>query len=191
MSLIDFNSAPTQRDDFELIPDGTKVPVQITVRPGHAGDGGWLKRSKAGDCLMIDAEFVIVDGPFAKRKFWSQLTVDGETEGQKKAVEISVARLRGILESAFGVRPDDESDKAMAKRRISSYGDIDGLRFWAVVGIEKGKDGYKDKNNIKTVLTPDRSDWQQLEQVKTAGGNHAVVAAQQTAKVSGARPSWA
>lgn len=188
--MIDFNNAPKQRDEFELIPDGTIVPVQMTIRPGHAGDGGWLKRSNSGECLMIDAEFVVTEGDFAKRKFWSTMVVDGTTDGQKKAVEISVARVRAILESSRGINPADESASALEKRRISSYGDLDGLRFWAVVGIEKGKDGYKDKNGLKAVVTPDRREWRALEQM---GGNAMSAGAMMASKPANgaARPSWA
>lgn len=192
--MLDFNSAPTQRDgEFDLIPDGTIVPVQMTVRPGNAGDGGWLKRSNSGECLMIDAEFVVTEGKFSKRKFWSFMTVDGVTDGQKKAVEISVARLRAILESARGIRPDDESVSAMERRRADSYGDFDGVRFWGVVGIEKGQNGYKDKNTLKTVITPERAEWRQLDQIKSAAAPATVhPGAMQAAKAAGAaKPSWA
>lgn len=184
--MIDFNDAPEQRG-FELIPTGTIVPVQMTIRPGNAGDAGWLKRSNTGECLMIDAEFIVLDGKYAKRKFWTLMTVDGQTEGQKKAVEISVSRIRAILESAHGIKPSDDSADAAKSRRISSYAELDGIRFWASVGIEKGKEGYKDKNVLQGVVTPDRSDWSKLDQVKTGGGN--ATASNSAGNTS--RPAWA
>jgi hypothetical protein len=107
----DFNGAEQQREGG-LIADGTVAVVHLTIRPGNAGEGGWLKRSKGGDSQALDCEFTVVDGPFAKRKFWSLFTVEGTTEGHAKAAEISASRLRGILESAKGIRPDDESDAA-------------------------------------------------------------------------------
>src|SRR4051812_2789195 len=108
---MDFNNAPEQREGG-TIPDGTVAVVHLTVRPGNSGEGGWLKRSKAGDSEAMDCEFTIVEGPHAKRKFWSLFTVEGTTEGHAKAAEISASRLRGILESAKGIRPDDESEAA-------------------------------------------------------------------------------
>ena len=190
---IDLNGAGPQRDEFALIPDGTIVPVQMTIRPGNAGDGGWLKRSNNVDtpCLMIDAEFIILEGEYAKRKFWSLLTVDGTTDGHKKAAEISISRIRAMLESAYGIKPSDDSAEAVAKRRINTFGDLDGLRFWAVLGVESGKDGYKDKNVLKAVITPERTEWRLLPQVAKPVGTMAPVGIAAQAVVNAARPSWA
>lgn len=190
---FDFNNAQEQREGG-LIADGTIAVVHLTVRPGNAGEGGWLKRSKAGDSQAMDCEFTVVDGPFAKRKFWSLFTVEGTTEGHAKAGEISASRLRGILESAKGIRPDDESDAAKNARRVSSWGDFDGLRFVAKIGIEKGNEGYKDKNTLDAAITPDRKTWVKVDQVqKPASGGFqqvgAAVAAQ--ASQSAGKPSWA
>ena len=164
---IDFNNAEAQRE-VGIIPDGTIAVVHMTVRPGNAGEGGWLKRSKAGDSMALDVEFTIVEGPFAKRKFWSLFTLEGTTEGHARAGDISASRLRAILESARGIRPDDESETAKAGRRMNSWGDFDGLRFVAKIGIEKAKEGsgFKDKNSLEAAITPDRKAWIKVEQVK-------------------------
>lgn len=192
---FDFNDAETQRATGELIPDGTIVPVHMTLRPGGAGDEGWLKLTKAGDGMMLDAEFTVIEGEHARRKFWSLFTVDGTTEGQKKAVGITRSRIRAMLESARGIDPTDESDRAVEGRRIASYGDLDGLRFWAVVGLEKGTDGYKDKNVLKAVITPDRRDWSKLPQDARPAARPGAAAASRPAAVAapkgGARPAWA
>ena len=68
------------------IPDDTVATVQVTIRPGGAGEGGLLKRSKDGGCEMLDLEFVVVDGPHAKRKLWERMIVSGTTDGHAKAV---------------------------------------------------------------------------------------------------------
>lgn len=161
--MLDFNAAEPQRD-MGLIDDGTVAVVQINVRPGHAGEGGWLKRSKTGESEALDCEFTVVDGPYAKRKFWTLFTLGGISEGQKKAGDISGSRIRGILESARGIKPDDQSDAAKAARQIDDWGDLDGLRFIAKIGVEKGKDGFKDKNVLEVAVTPDRTAWKKVEQ---------------------------
>lgn len=190
----DFNSAPEQRNG-DLIPDGTIVPVHLTIRPGNSGEGGWLKRSKAGDSMALDCEFTVTEGPHAKRKFWSLFTMEGTSEGHQKAADISASRIRAILESAHNIRPDDESDAAKTKRRLSSWGDLDGLRFVAKVGIEKGKDGYKDKNALSEVITPDRKQWSKVEQVaKQQGFQQVGAVAQQAvaaAQAGNNKPAWA
>lgn len=185
----DFNDAEKQSAGG-LIPNNTIVPVHLTVRPGGAGEDSWLKRSKAGDSLAVDCEFTVLDGPYARRKFWSLLTVEGETEGQKKAMGISRSRLRAMLESARGISPADESEKAKEARKVTSYGDFDGLRFLATVGIEKAKDGYEAKNIFLGAVTPDRKDWEGLEQVGSTNVVKHPAAQAAPAKAAG-RPSWA
>jgi hypothetical protein len=190
----DFGNAAPQRDGG-LIDDGTIATVHLTVRPGNSGEGGWLKRSKGGDSSALDCEFTVVDGKFAKRKFWTLFTVEGTTEGHAKAAEISASRLRGILESAKGIRPDDESENAKAARRIKDMGELDGLRFVAKIGVEKGTGGFKDKNILEAAVTPDRKDYVKPEQVAKPAGSFAPVGqvAAQVAQAAGAsaKPSWA
>ena len=61
MNSYDFNDADTQRN-FDVIPDGTIATVRMKVRPGNAGEGGWLRRSKDGISEALDCEFVVLDG---------------------------------------------------------------------------------------------------------------------------------
>lgn len=189
---MDFNNAEAQREVGGLIDDGTIAVVHLTVKPGNAGEGGWLKRSKAGDSQALDCEFTVVDGNFAKRKFWSLFTVEGTTEGHAKAAEISASRLRGILESARGINPTDESDTAKNGRRVTSWGDFDGVRFIAKIGIEKGTNGYKDKNTLVAAVTPDRRDWHKVEQVaKTTTASPSIAPGAMAATATVSKPSWA
>jgi hypothetical protein len=55
--MLDFNRACSQKHGFDLIPDGAIVPTGMEIRPDHAGTEGWLRRSQAGDCPMLDAAF--------------------------------------------------------------------------------------------------------------------------------------
>ncbi len=170
--------------------------MHLTVRPGNSGEGGWLKRSKGGDSQALDCELTVVDGPFAKRKFWSLFTVEGTTDGHAKAAEISASRLRGILESARGIRPDDETDAAKAARRVSSWGDFDGLRFTAKIGIEKAKEGsgFKDKNSLDAAITPDRKAWVKVEQIAkplTSPPIAPTLAAATATAIASGKPAWA
>jgi hypothetical protein len=189
----DYTDAPEQRGN-ELIPADTIATVQLTIRPGGAGEGGLLKRSKDGGCEMIDAEFVVVDGPHAKRKLWENLVISGTTDGHAKAAEISRGKLRAMLESARGIKPSDTSAEAR-KARTAELGDFDGLRFIARIGIEKGRqkndgtgDSYPDRNIIAAVITPDRKDWHTVEQAPRPAGSAASNAA---VVVPISKPAWA
>lgn len=193
---FDFNTAEKQQAPG-LIPHGTAVPVHMTMRPGGAGDGNWLKRSnKDPNCLMMDCEFTVTEGPYARRKFWSMMIVAGDTDGQKTAVGITHSRLRAILESAHGVMPADESAEAIKARQVDGYEDFDGIRFVAVVGEEKGQANpsggmYKDKNVLTGAVTPDKQGWAKLDQQpKQHRASAGAMAAAGAAKATAQRPNW-
>jgi hypothetical protein len=198
MTVMDFNTAGPQKN-FDVIPAGTIASLHMTVKPGGAGEGGWLRRSKAGDSEALDCRLTVVDGEFAKRVFFTLFTVAGTTEGQAVAADISRRRLRAMLESARNIRPDDESDAAKQARRAESWGDLDGLRFVGRIGIEPAKENFKAKNILTEVITPDRKEWHAVEQVpkqanaatspqQAAAGTAAAAAAAAPAIT---RPAWA
>jgi hypothetical protein len=183
----DFNNAGEQKT-FEVIPDGTIADMQMRIRPGNAGEGGLLKRSKNGDAEGLDAELVILDGPYAKRKFWSYMITSGTTDGHATAADITNRRLRAILECARGLKPTDVSEEAKAKR-VAEYSDFDGVRFVAKIGVEPGSEQYpKAKNVLAEIVTPDRKEWHQVEQVAVA---KSAPAAQAAASTTIAKPAWA
>jgi hypothetical protein len=151
---LDFNDAGPQQS-FEVIPNATICMLQMHIRPGN--DGGWLTPSKDGNSKHLNCEFVVVDGEHAKKKLWSRLTVEGVNHAQ--AIRISNATLRAILESARNITPNDNSPEAVAARRTTGWNDFDGVQFVARLGMEPPKNGYKAKNTIDEVLTPDRQGW--------------------------------
>jgi hypothetical protein len=167
---LDLNDATGKQRSFDLIPHGTIVTLQIKVRSGNAGEGGWLRRSKDGNSEALDLELTVVGGPHDKRKIWDLVTVAGTTSGHAQAIEISRARLCAIIECARGIRPNDASEAARQARHLNSYGDFDGLRFIAKIGIEKGAvkpnggGTFPDKNRLLEVITPDRKEWQKVDQ---------------------------
>ena len=159
---MDYNSAGAQKS-FDVIPDGTIVVVQMNIRRGNAGEGGLLKRSKNGQAEMLDAEFIVVEGDHVKRKFWENMVVDGATDGHKEAADITHRRLRAIIESVKGIKPANVSETAKAARNVE-YDAFDGMRFLCRVGVEAARDGYKAKNILAEVITPDRTkEWRPIE----------------------------
>jgi hypothetical protein len=196
----DYTKAPPQRE-IELVPHGTVTTVSLKIRAGGAGEGGLLKRSKSGDCEMLDLEFVVVDGPHARRKFWEYLILAGTTDGHGKAADVSRGTLRAIIESARGIRPDDVSPQARQARTVELK-DIDGMTFVAKIGIEKGKarndgsgENYPDKNILAAVITPDKKDWHPAEQPPPfnggSGGSAGSGGATPPVSTPIAKPAWA
>jgi len=189
---FDFNKDGEQKT-FDVIPDGTICTVQLTVLPGGAEPDGWLTRAKNGNSEHLSCEFIVIDGPYAKRKFWNRYTVTGIHD---PAIEISRKALKAMLESAHGVRPDDQSDAAKPARQTKGWGDFDQLRFVVRIGVEPAKDGYAARNTIKEVITPERQAWKRPEQIDRAllgTPTTGAATAQSTAVPANtvARPQWA
>jgi len=138
---FDFNDDGEQRS-FDVIPANTIVVLQMTIRPGGAGDDGWLKRAGDGNSEGLDCEFVVAnDGPYVKRKLWQWFTLRGTTEGHAEAGKISRETLKAILESARGIKPNDKSEAAQNARKPSGWAEFDQLRFVARLGVRPPRDG--------------------------------------------------
>jgi hypothetical protein len=162
MGAFDFNTAKEQ-SDYETVPAGTIAVIQMNIRAGDVGEGGILSRSKSGEAEGLDAVFTVVEGKYAKRKFFAFMVVSGTSEGHATAGQITHSKLRAILESARGIKPTDVSEAAK-KARNANYADFDGIRFIAKIGIEKGTNGYRDKNVLEKVITPEMKEWHSIEQ---------------------------
>lgn len=192
----DFNTADRQQNGFDLIPANTVLPLVMNIRPGGAGEQGWLRPSQSSDAQMLDCEFTVESGPYARRKIWQMFTVSGgklDEHGESIGGKISRQSLRAILESARRIDPDDMSDTAMAGRRINGWQDFNGLVFWARIGVEKDKTGqYADKNRIACVLTPDMKDYGKMTEAP-AGASPAGTGgygASSPAAAAASAPAW-
>lgn len=157
MSHLDLNTAEAQND---TIPDNTTVRIVLAFIHGdHAPDSkgvNQLHKSKSSEALMLSLEATVLEGPFAKRKFWPRYymgAASGETtEGQTTALGISRKMLRAIVEAARGFAPTDETPAAIKARQLTSLAELDGMEVTVVTGIEKGSGGFDDKTVIKRVV---------------------------------------
>ena len=152
---MDFNDATGKQRSTELIPAGTVAAVEMHIRSGSAGPGGWFKRAKDGRSEALDCEFSVLDGDHARRKFWALLTMVGTTDGHGQMGEANRALLCTILESARGITPKDTSEAAKQARQVESYGDFDGLRFIAKIGVKRAGGVYRIAKPI--ILNPSQA----------------------------------
>jgi hypothetical protein len=169
--LFNLNDADPQREQT-IIPAGV-YQLRTKVRPGGAGPGNVLRRAKNLRTLMLDLELTVIGGESAGQKLWDLITVSAEpgefedandaereqTERYATAVRIGRSKLRAILESAHAIHPDDASEAAQKKRKIEDWLDFDNLKFWGQVELKKGTNGYRDKNVLYFVVTPNLPDW--------------------------------
>lgn len=183
----DFNDA--QSNNFDLIPAGTVAPLILTIRPGKHGDGGWETKSNSSDATYLNCEYAVLDGPFKGRKFWGNMVVSGgkkDEAGNSIAGNITRSNLRGILESARKIKPNDESETAQKGRVVSGYGDFSGMEFVGKIGIEKGNGQYEDKNKLVSAVPVTSAAY-----AAAGSGSNDVPPAEKQAAVSGDKPSWA
>jgi hypothetical protein len=131
----DFNDAQPQAG-FDLLPRGTLVLVRMSIKPGGFDDaeqgwtGGWATASADTGSVYLSAEFVVLDGPHAKRKLWSNIGLHSP-KGDEWA-NMGRAFIRAALNSARGVSAKDTSEAAQAARHITHFGELDGLWcLWA------------------------------------------------------------
>ena len=201
----DFNDAYAQQGEFNLIPKGTQALVRMAIKPGGYDDasrdwtGGYATASDETGAVFLSCEFVLLTGPFAKRKIWSNIGLHSN---------------KGPIWAQMGrsFHPDDASPEAQRARQIRSFGDLDGAEFAARIGIEKDGQG-EYRNIIRLVIEPDHKEYAELMQAKlqrdggTGGGSGgapamASPASAATATQSGAsytprpgnaqaRPAWA
>jgi hypothetical protein len=201
----DFNDAQ-QQPSFDLIPKGTLARVRMTLKPGGFDDpaqgwtGGYATQSFGTGSVYLAAEFVVLEGEYAKRKLWSNIglhSAKGPAWGQ-----MGRSFIRAALNSARNVHPQDNSPQAAAARRIQGFHELDGLEFLARVDIEKDGKG-QDRNVVKIAVEPDHPDYAKLMGVppKAPSSGHSDAPTQaaapayqapapQRAPVTG-KPSWA
>ncbi|WP_264685365.1 hypothetical protein [Wolbachia endosymbiont (group B) of Parapoynx stratiotata] len=158
--LTDFNNAKLQSS---LIPKGTIVKVKMAIKPG--GYENWFTKSYDTGNIYLNAEFTVIEGPYAKCKIYQIIGIkSGKSEGKEDTWgESGRSMIRSILESARNIHTNDTSEKAVLARKINSIADLNGLEFTAKVGIE-ANNTYGDRNRIATVITPEQeknsdADW--------------------------------
>lgn len=184
---FDYNDAESNTGD--LIPKGTIAPVILTIRPGQSGDGGWLTQSRNSPYQYLDCEFTVTAGPFARRKFWTLMMAGHSTPNEEKVAKtlgITRSKLRGILESARGIDPNDMSEAAKAKRIVQGYGDFSGMEFVAKIGVEAGQNGYADKNVFDNAVPVTSAEY-----AKAKAGAASAPASAPSAPTNAAVPAWA
>lgn len=69
--------------------------------------------------------------------------------------------VKAILNSSRGLMPKDNSDQAMAARRINNFADLAGIEFLAKIDVGQDVNG-EPKNEIKIAITPEHKDYESL-----------------------------
>ena len=204
LNLNNANVSDAPQMERTLIPAGTVCRAVVNVKLGDMeipefGTGHWFKASQATKAKWMELEFTVIGGEHDKRKFWDKIFVDGDKmspNGIPVTKEIGLSTLRMIIESAFNIIPTDTSAEAQDRRQISGVNDLNGMEICAKVGIDKGTNGYADKNKLTAAMTPNQKDFipsGQAPMSQTPASSQEMAQPQQQAQTvaSGAVPSWA
>ena len=188
-SWNDFNDA---KQTSNIIPKGTLAKVRMTIRPGGHDDpsqgwtGGYATRGTTGS-VYLNIEYTVLEGPFARRKVFGMIGLYS-AKGPDWA-NMGRGLVRSMLNSARGISDKDNSPQAQAARRISGFGDLDGLEFVARIDVGTDSNG-DDKNDIRAAVTPDHREYAAL-MGSVAAAPTAASPQFSTAPATGGRPAWA
>ena len=177
--MLNLNNVPedtsSNQNDFELMPDNTIVRGIIKLSGGDRelpefGAGQYFKSSQSG-AEWLPIEVTIMGGPFDKRKVWHNIFVNGtklNDNGVPLAKVIGLQMMKAMIDSAFNLDPKDQSPQAQQARSLQGVSQLNGLNFCFKIGIEKGQNGYSDRNKIKSVLTLGQNGYIPIGQASTA-----------------------
>jgi hypothetical protein len=188
LNFLDFQNAEPQKE-FDLIPNNTVAKVNMTIKPGGYNDaergwtGGYATFSSTTDSVYLNCEFVILEGPYAKRKIWSLIGL----HSPKGPTWCNSGRsfIRGILNSARGFAEKDNSPQAVNARKINSFADLDGIEFIAKIALETNKANGEERNLIKIAIPKDHKDYDKSGQAVVT------LPTASSGSANAAVPSWA
>jgi hypothetical protein len=170
---FNYNDADDQ-DDRSTIPNG---PYRLKIalkRGGHGSDGMLRLAVKNLRGLMLECTYTVVNhAEHSGHKIKDYITVafdetdsidlppieSGKLENYRTSVRMGRARVKAILNSAFGLDPDDKSEAAQAKRNITNHGALTGLIFWGEIDTKPAANGYGPKNVLVRVIVPGDDDY--------------------------------
>jgi hypothetical protein len=169
---IDLRNTDPQRSARETIPAGPYV-LEIEVRGGSADRGDCLRWAKNRRTLLLELEYTVIGGEHHGHSFRDYISVDydesdkddappldrGKVKDFRANVRMGRSRVRAIIDSVYGLDPNDHSPSADAKRQIEGYESLDGLRFCGQVIVEKGEGKYGPRNILDFVLTAGLPDY--------------------------------
>jgi hypothetical protein len=159
-----FNTfAPDARHqpDVELIPAKTLAFAVLTVDS--------IKMSQSSGGRYAKLELTIDRGPYERRKIFSLVGDPSDPKNSEKFQQMSLASLQHMLEAAGIFRHDQPATyQAFANATFEQImAALDGRAVAIAIKIEKGQDGYADKNAVAEFLSPNPASrsfkkWQEL-----------------------------
>lgn len=148
MSFFSPETSNTGSTSFDLIPVGTIAKVVIAVRD--------IKQSQLTNAQYLDLELIVDGGRFDRRRVFGLICDPWDSRTSDKGKEMAVGTITRIMES-IGVfdASKPETYNAFNDAGIQEVAmAINTKSVHIVIGIQKGRDGRADKNEVKEWTSP-------------------------------------
>ncbi|MCP4477817.1 MAG: hypothetical protein GY818_06975 [Planctomycetaceae bacterium] len=139
----------------ELIPKGDQTLRAIEIQLQQCGPN-----AKDPNGQYIDAQFEVVDGPFANRRIFQKFNVININQ---EAVNIALGEIKQWI-AATGEQAEGE----LTMSRILA---LEGRQFVGLIGVDKGRNNYPDKNKISQFKAPVNNNNYQQQQPQQMQNN--------------------
>lgn len=137
MNGLNFGHKVEEKSSGDPIPKDTLVWCVLAIRS--------IKNSRETNGRYLDIELTVLDNqPFARRKIWDKIADPFDGNNSEEWRNMGYMSIRRILEAVKGANPADGNSYSLNRLE-----DLHGLTVPVLVGIEKGKDGYEDKNRAE------------------------------------------
>lgn len=146
--MFGFNPNTKYDNGAGLIPNGVCAFAVVSVEK--------TQYSQNTNGLLASLSLTISTGKYTGRKIFTYIGDPSDTNNSEKYRTMSLGQLQAMLEVAGVFDPArPETYQAFANASfIDILQAIDGKTVAIKVGIEKGQDGYDDKNRVSDYLTP-------------------------------------
>lgn len=148
MSFFSPETSNTGSSSIELIPAGTIAKVVIIVRD--------IRHSQSTGAKYLDLELVVDGGKYDRRRIFSVICDPWDPATSEKAKEMAVGSITRVMESIGVFNPaNPDTYNVFNNASITEVAEAMNTKsLHIVVGIQKGKDGRADKNEVKEWTSP-------------------------------------
>lgn len=148
MSFFSPETSNTGSSSIELIPAGTIAKVVIIVRD--------IKHSQSTGAKYLDLELVVDGGKYDRRRIFSVICDPWDPATSEKAKEMAVGGITRVMESIGVFNPaNPDTYNVFNNASINEVAEAMNTKsLYIVIGIQKGKDGRADKNEVKEWTSP-------------------------------------
>jgi hypothetical protein len=151
MSFFSPESSNSGSTAFDLIPANTIAKSIFVVRD--------IKTGQASGARYLDCELVLQGGQYDNRRIFTVVCDPWDENTSEKAREMAIGAITRLMEQTGVFKPEDPSTyAALDNANIQDVAvRLQGKHVAFVVGIQKGKDGYADKNTVRDWASPNSS----------------------------------